>query len=314
MHCCREAENLVRKAGEHHNYCNGHGNNSMQHYTSSRSDLPPVPALSNSFTGGCSPTAGSFMARLAAAGTAGAAGLPPRASNNQLPDYSSGSSSFTVANSSGKPQRLSATDYGSSPQSWGGPGHWSATAAGASGVAGGASQLGTSPIGSAALYGTSPKLVGSWTGSGTPPGILAAVSRGNSYTISPSPGGSCSSSWAGTSPLAAALAAGATSLPHPGASSAAGSSAGGVPAAPTSPQGAVSLAGAGDTVAAVGELQPQEQFLLLQQLEGQEQVLADYSQLPEECWVLILQQLTVKELCIMSRINRWGFADAADVT
>lgn len=256
------------------------------------------------------------MARLAAASTpATAAGLPPRASNSQVPDYSS--SSFTASSSSSKPQRHSTTDYSSSPRSWGGPGHWSASAAVMGELSGGPSftghsPLGTSPLGSgycshsSVLYGTSPKLAGSWTGNCAAGGILGSNSRGGSLTISPSPGGSCSSSWTGTSPLAAAVAAGATSLPHPGAVRANGSSDGVQQSA--SAKGAVELSVAGCAPCPAADKQLQEQLLLLQQLqeESEEPAVADYSLLPEECWVLILQQLGVKELCIMSRISRWA--------
>jgi hypothetical protein len=39
--------------------------------------------------------------------------------------------------------------------------------------------------------------------------------------------------------------------------------------------------------------------------EGVEElVLADYTMLPEECWMDVLQRLGVKELCYMSRVSR----------
>ncbi|KAF6256972.1 Mad3/BUB1 homology region 1-domain-containing protein [Scenedesmus sp. NREL 46B-D3] len=37
---------------------------------------------------------------------------------------------------------------------------------------------------------------------------------------------------------------------------------------------------------------------------GEEAVLADYTMLPEECWLDVLQRLGVKELCYMSRVSR----------
>jgi hypothetical protein len=36
----------------------------------------------------------------------------------------------------------------------------------------------------------------------------------------------------------------------------------------------------------------------------EEALLADYSMLPEECWMDVLQRLGVKELCYMSRVSR----------
>jgi hypothetical protein len=36
----------------------------------------------------------------------------------------------------------------------------------------------------------------------------------------------------------------------------------------------------------------------------EEVVLADYTMLPEECWMDVLQRLGVKELCYMSRVSR----------
>jgi hypothetical protein len=36
----------------------------------------------------------------------------------------------------------------------------------------------------------------------------------------------------------------------------------------------------------------------------EEALFADYSMLPEECWMDVLQRLGVKELCYMSRVSR----------
>lgn len=63
----------------------------------------------------------------------------------------------------------------------------------------------------------------------------------------------------------------------------------------------------GESASTAVEEHLQEQSTLLQQPQEEENILADYSQLPEECWLLILQQLGVKELCIISRISRCVF-------
>lgn len=231
------------------------------------------------------------MARLAAAGTPG---LPPRASTSQILDYTS---SFTGATSSSK--RLSATDYGSSPHSWGGSCPWSAGAAGVVSLSGGQSFTGQSPLGTSPAgtgycapgsfaYGTSPKVACGLVG-GPAGGILSTASRSGSY-VDPSPGGSCSSSWTGTSPLTAAMVSGATSLQQLG------------------------VAGRNDGLLidpATVQLQAAEGTDSMDQL--QEPVLADYSMLPEECWLLVLQQLGVRELCVISRVNRWVFRAVAPV-
>lgn len=156
-----EAENLKMKlAGD------GSGHHHHHHHSSSGipQQLPPVPVLGSSFTG-CSPPAGSFMARLAAGAAAAAPGttpsssaaLPPRAGSLPLnADHSSGSSQHW------KPQRHSGTDFTGSPSSWGGPGHWSAAAAargglcGTGGGSGAGSYHGHSPAGQSPLLGTSP--------------------------------------------------------------------------------------------------------------------------------------------------------------
>lgn len=115
---------------------------------------------------------------------------------------------------------------------------------------------------------------------------------------SASPGGSCSSSWAGTSPLAAALAAGASSLPQPRAVS--GGS--GWPLGGSLPAGGLAAAmaavGAGSAVAGLPVEQQQQQQQLLEAEE-----LADYSQLPEKCWMDVLQRLGTRELCCAARVN-----------
>ncbi|WIA31181.1 hypothetical protein OEZ86_001186 [Tetradesmus obliquus] len=151
-----EAENLKMKlAGDsssHHHHHHHSGSGIPQ-------QLPPVPALGSSFTG-CSPPAGSFMARLAAGAAAAAPGttpsssaaLPPRAGSLPLNADHSGSSSQHW-----KPQRHSGTDFTGSPSSWGGPGHWSAAAAargslcGAGGGSGAGSYHGHSPAGQSPL-------------------------------------------------------------------------------------------------------------------------------------------------------------------
>jgi hypothetical protein len=40
-----------------------------------------------------------------------------------------------------------------------------------------------------------------------------------------------------------------------------------------------------------------------QQEVVEEPVLADYSQLPEKCWMDILQRLRTRELCCAARVN-----------
>lgn len=125
--------------------------------------------------------------------------------------------------------------------------------------------------------------------------------------MSASPAGSCSSSWTGTSPLAAAVAAGCSSLPLPAAlrgSSGGGCGSNGWPLGGGSlPAGGLAAAmaavsGGGVVVpgAAAGELVGQE-------AEEPVLVLADYSQLPEKCWMDILQRLGVRELCCAARVN-----------
>lgn len=126
-------------------------------------------------------------------------------------------------------------------------------------------------------------------------GILGSSCQG---LASVSPAGSCSSSWTGTSPLAAAVAAG---TPLPGTRpSTAGTSASAATAAGLWTVGAVELLGC----QAVGE-GVQEQ-LAERAAEEEELALVDYSMLPEECWLDVLQRLGVKELCYMSRVSRWG--------
>jgi hypothetical protein len=49
-------------------------------------------------------------------------------------------------------------------------------------------------------------------------------------------------------------------------------------------------------VAAAGEV-------LGQEVDEPVLVLADYSQLPEKCWMDILQRLGVRELCCAARVN-----------
>jgi hypothetical protein len=46
-------------------------------------------------------------------------------------------------------------------------------------------------------------------------------------------------------------------------------------------------------------LAEQQQQLVLKE----EPVLADYSQLPEKCWMDVLQRLGVRELCCAARVN-----------
>lgn len=175
----------------------------------------------------------------------------------------------------------------------------------------------------ASLLGSSPHVVsGSWgAGDGAHPsrasssagGVLGPIgacvgrvlggpecsSSALNYS-SASPGGSCSSSWAGTSPLAAALAAGASSLPQPRAVSG-GSS--GWPLGGSLPAGGLAAAmaavGAGGAVAGL----PVEQQLQQQQLLVEPEELADYSQLPEKCWMDVLQRLGTRELCCAARVN-----------
>jgi hypothetical protein len=53
------------------------------------------------------------------------------------------------------------------------------------------------------------------------------------------------------------------------------------------------------------ELQQQQGGDAAESAEGEEEaVLADYTMLPEECWMDVLQRLGVKELCYMSRVSR----------
>lgn len=115
---------------------------------------------------------------------------------------------------------------------------------------------------------------------------------------SASPGGSCSSSWAGTSPLAAALAAGASSLPHPraGVSGGAGWSLGGSSLPAGGLAAAMAAVGAGGSAVAGMPMELQQHLL-----EPEE--LADYSQLPEKCWMDVLQRLGTRELCCAARVN-----------
>lgn len=40
-----------------------------------------------------------------------------------------------------------------------------------------------------------------------------------------------------------------------------------------------------------------------QEVVVEEVVLADYSQLPEKCWMDILQRLRTRELCCAARVN-----------
>jgi hypothetical protein len=66
-------------------------------------------------------------------------------------------------------------------------------------------------------------------------------------------------------------------------------------------------AAAGGGAVAVGlpaDLQQQQQQQQQQQsllLEPEE--LADYSQLPEKCWMDVLQRLGTRELCCAARVN-----------
>jgi hypothetical protein len=54
--------------------------------------------------------------------------------------------------------------------------------------------------------------------------------------------------------------------------------------------------GAGEGVVAAPAEQQQEVVV-------EEPVLADYSQLPEKCWMDILQRLRTRELCCAARIS-----------
>jgi hypothetical protein len=66
-----------------------------------------------------------------------------------------------------------------------------------------------------------------------------------------------------------------------------------------------STASSGSLTAGEVRLAGAEVSLELQQQQGDEEaVLADYSMLPEECWMDVLQRLGVKELCYMSRVSR----------
>jgi len=167
------------------------------------------------------------------------------------------------------------------------------------------------PAAASSLLGTSPHLMSvSWgageghSRSSSAGGVLGA--NGHSRALGPecsalsfmsaSPAGSCSSSWTGTSPLAAALASGISSLPPPAAlRGASGSSGGSSWPLAEAPAGtlAKALAAVGADGMAVGE----------EQAAAEEPVLADYSQLPEKCWMDILQRLGVRELCCAARVN-----------
>lgn len=171
----------------------------------------------------------------------------------------------------------------------------------------------------ASLLGTSPHIMSaSWAagelhsrsssaGGACGPGghrVLGPECSALSY-MSASPAGSCSSSWTGTSPLAAAAAAGVSSLRGLSSSSCEGASGGGGgsewPLGGSLPAGGLAAA-----MAAVGRgdgggvlLAEQQQQLVLKE----EPVLADYSQLPEKCWMDVLQRLGVRELCCAARVN-----------
>lgn len=113
-----------------------------------------------------------------------------------------------------------------------------------------------------------------------------------------SPAGSCSSSWTGTSPLAAAAAAGVP-LPLPSVTSSGSLGTAGVIA------GTVGFAG--DAVALeLLQQQGSDAAAAAGGEGGEEAALADFSMLPEECWVDVLTRLGVKELCYCSRVSRWG--------
>jgi hypothetical protein len=186
-----------------------------------------------------------------------------------------------------KPHRLSGTDTGSvcglggalagssaSSSSWCGGGA-NGVAAAAGGLGGSWSGPGTTHVGFSPRLGTSPGSSSAPGAAGCPKPVAGLEGSGHSWLS----GGSCGSSWTGLSPLAAAAAKGLLALPHPGA------------AALSAANGQDGDAGA--AAAAVEALMVSEE----------PPALADYAELPEECWVDVLHRLGVRELCCAARVN-----------